>query len=395
MFESKRAVGRFCIIFASILLAVVLLIWSFWWVINLSITDSQKGPYHHAAIATSPVKQVEANGKTYCLISWGMNRQRLCVMEENSFRIITLPNYGAPIDIGSDGAHCYVSTRYSEDGILVLDENDQVCNRLLTGEQVHSFLLEKNTVYYVTETKESYFLNEYDRNLGQTKRLFSIQPHSLLNLKGRELWVGGNYELSWTDKIESHPQIAFLSDENLPYAKELKFFYRGEIGTLSLEQGIVLYCQKEKHTYALKEEGCYSFYPQVNVEGDLLYFAIVNRNEEKEDCEISNCICRVNGSKQLCFDLKERKFLLQEELGSGSVYIAYCGQYTSYYCDGKVYRNRTPILEVEALTPYGEYFSSLGHPDAATIGMLSQFYDDGKTLYYSHENFSEGVKEHY
>jgi len=360
-----------------------------------------KGPYHHAAIVSTPKKTVSVGEATYSLID-----KKLYKHNNEQLENIEL-NYGSSgrmqaKDIASDGQKLYIVC-YSQ---LFCLENDSLTLHSIS--EAYSLTINNGKIYYVTfkekvESNNKYELCSYDIktqinesicDIFGTQGLYQQVEPQIITVDNQLLFINEQMDLSWVDLLEEQNRAAiwlrsYMNDVNM--FEEISFALGENIAYLkTIEQGIQFQYLDKAYEYPIQAENL-RLYPIVKVIDNKLYFA-VNDWSQKKDCERTDCICAYNSSTLITFDLESKQFYLQKQIGEREVFVDFGKDECVYYAKDTVYKNDAVIKVVGEVKPAVFYKTVVEKPYSAYELKLAY---DGEKAYFVLIDNRHLLKEEY
>ena len=216
--------------------------------------------------------------------------------------------------------------------------------------------------YYTDRFKYKYELCSYDLESKTKETLYefsSIESHFVVNSKmiaigERLLFMDERMNLFWADSLGERNRTSMCL---YPYMDDVKMFERisfalGEdIAYLEIvEQGVHFQYMEDVYEYPLQANQL-RLYPIVKVIEGKVYFAL-NDRLKKEDCqERTDCICQYHSSMLIAFDLENKQFSIEKQIGEREIFIDFDKDVCSYYAKGAIYKNEGVLKQLQEIYP--------------------------------------------
>lgn len=324
-----------------------------------------RGPYHHAAIFSTPKKTVLVGEETYSLID-----EKLYKHNNGQLEKINL-NYDQNLDenardLASDNGKLYLVIHNE-----IFSLKDDKLNLIYSGDPIYSLMVDNKKIYFVMfkeqiEDQYKYELCSYDLE-SQTKEtlceFFSEESHFVVNSKiiaigDRLLFIDERMNLFWVDSLGKQNRTSLCL---YPFMDDVKMFERisfvlGEdIAYLEIvEQGVRFQYMENVYEYPMQANQL-RLYPIVKVIEGKVYFA-VNDRLKKEDCqERTDCICQYHASMLIAFDLETKQFSLKKQIGDREIFIDFDKDECIYYAKGAIYKNESVLKQLQEIHPDVSY----------------------------------------
>lgn len=355
-----------------------------------------RGPYHHAAIVSTPKKTVAVGEDVYSLID-----KKLYKHNNGRLEFIDLYYYPAgnrpAVDLASDNEKLYLACNNK---IFSL-ENDGL-SLVHSTTTVYSLEINNGKIYYVghkeyVDREKKYALYSYEIEsqtqevicefLGVQGSFEKVRPQ-LITVDNRLLFINEQMHLSWVDSIDEQNRASICLRpyiDDLKMYEEISFVLEEDIAYLkTIEQGVEFQYLDKVYEYPIQTNNL-RLYPIVKVIDNKVYFA-VNDWSQKEDCERTDCVCRYNASMLIVFDLANEQFSLQKQIGEKDVFIDFSKDECIYYSKDSVYKNDSIIKMVGEIQPGVFYKIVEGVPRPRPVYELKLAYFGGNLNYVLYEN---------
>lgn len=369
-----------------------------------------QGPYHHAAVVSTPKKTIVAGKKVYSLIN-----EKLYKHNDGQLELIEFyrTSYGGLriSDVASDGENLFLVSYGSIFSlinkelthIVYLDSDDLIS---IKDTAIETLLVENEEIYYVAfkeriGDKYKYEVCSYDlrTKTGETiYEFFNFQnplrnvDSKIIEVEDRLLFMDERMNLCWVDSLQEQNRIVprdilVVNDghitEKIAFELSFSFVLEEKIARLEVvEQGVEFQYLDKVYEYPIQTNNL-RLYPIVKVIDNKVYFA-VNDWSQKEDCERTDCVCRYNASMLIVFDLANEQFSLQKQIGEKDVFIDFSKDECIYYSKDSVYKNDSIIKMVGEIQPGVFYKIVEGVP--RPVYELKLAYFGGNLNYVLYEN---------
>ena len=336
------------------------------WVVDFMVSKwAWRGPYHHAAIVSTPKKTVSVGEEIYSLINSHLYRHNNGQLEHIELNYDFLGNMKAN-DIAGDHENLYLASHKNifslkNDGLKLIHADFEIYSLAIDGEKI----------YYVTyterkEDKYTYALCSYDLSAKMVERLYEFLNNEhiydvrsqIFTIGNRLLFMDERMNLFWVDSLNQQNRIStnftkFADNKSFMVAKT-SFVMEEDIARLEIvTRGVRLVYMNKVYEYPLQANNL-RLYPIVKVIDNKVYFA-VNDWSQKKDCERNDCICGYNSSMLLTFNLGNKQFALQKQLEAQEVFVDFSKDKCIYYSRGIVYRNESKLKEGIEIKPCAQY----------------------------------------
>lgn len=340
------------------------------------------GPYHHEVEIHKPVKYVEYNNEVYCQVDLDVYK-----LVDNSFVAFNFESEEEIVfdfDVYED--KFYVAT---VDGLKVYDSNLNY-EKTLVDNEVHTFLIHKDILYYnLLDTIEK-LLYGYDLNTDTKTFLIEELINDVYSDCERPIYA-------------NQQGCIFFLDE-LPYANIAKgvarndtfgFLQDSKVGTVKLEdEKIVLEYNESTYEYDGYKVAYYN--PDIYLNNDKLVFSIY-KYAKHDNCNYYKCMCRYEQAKVIEFDFKTLTFTTKFELPEGAFLLSLANEEIVYYHEGKIIANEETLKGIDKFEPKGEYMqknSSVSLKGKTKwLDVFMSYYN--KELYIRMDDHSDSIKDEY
>ena len=331
-----------------------------------------RGPYHHAAIVSTPKKTVSVTEETYSLIE-----DRLYKHTNGQLEYIAINHYPhgnmSIRDIASNSETLFLVA----DGTIFSLENSDL-KEIYHSSGIQSLIIDEGIIYYI-RLKETvndrckFELCSYNLSLQENKMInefFDIESYydvtpKMITIGEKSLFMDRTQNLFWMDSLGEQNRVSkygirFVGGP-LNMFDKLYFALEENVACLEIvEQGVRFQYMDKVYEYPIQANQL-RLYPIVKLIENKVYFA-VNDWLQKEDCERTDCICRYNASMLISFDLETKQFSLQKQIGERDIFIDFSKNEYIYYSKGAVYKNESVLTQLQELIPDISYKIVEGNP---------------------------------
>ena len=384
----KRKIGKILMITASILLTLIVFLFVIIIISSEFIFGKRYGPYHHEAIITIPTKVVTVGNKQYTWFD-----RTIYHIEGNDFLLFSRSSDSRNIiginDITTDGEDLIVAAWDANSGLTVFSSDCVYKETLVTG-SVRSALVNGDKIYYfrANNSGEYFELRCYDRALKTDEFVAEKFSNDTVTVDGFTIYANYKGNLYSAEDIEKVNQANdYLLNDTEKHGitcaaqKRLGFYYNGATGEVNTENGRITLDYGGESFGLDNEDNCY-LYNRIVVNGNKLYFAVMDY-KSNDNCIYDFCICHVEKSRLVSFDFETKTFTTEKNLDENEYFISFGEGFTSYYSNGKVYRDGVVVTSVNEIKPQGEFmqYGTINRGGETKISR-SVFYDTGTELYY-------------
>ena len=320
-----------------------------------------RGPYHHAAILSTPKKTVLVGEETYSLIDEKLYKHNNGQLEKINLNYDQNPDENAR-DLASGNGKLYLVIHNE-----IFSLQDDKLNLIYSGSSIYSLTADKGNIYFVMfqeeiENKYKYELCSYDLELKTKETLCefsSVENHFVVNSKiiaigNLLLFMDERMNLFWVDSLAEQNRASLCL---YPFMDDVKMFERisfalGEdIAYLEIvEQGVRFQYKQNVYEYLLQANQL-RLYPIVKVIEGKVYFAL-NDWLKKEDCqERTDCICQYHSSMLIAFDLENKQFSIEKQIGEREIFVDFDKDECIYYAKGAIYKNESVLRQLQEIYP--------------------------------------------
>lgn len=368
------------------------------------------GPYHHEALICQAYDVIDVEGNKYYQYFYGVYR-----LENGTFTLVSEKSSNSEEfvhceDMCTDGQYLYVA---SVRGLVMKFSSDYdylSTFDLFDNGTCRSIVVNDDIIYYQHDYDDELTLYACNLQTGEKTLVAKEFCDKTLSVDGKTLFSNSLGQLYWEDEIQGVNQAYgyyrngfnqsgymengqyLFSIPQILQELSISFCYNSIVGKLSVApQSVIIEYNGNEYEYKISGD---TLYDNIVLYGDKLYFAAYDYMADNE-CINPRCICHMGQSQLISFDFKSGSFELLHTLEEGA-YITFNGQIYTYYQDGEVYRENQKIMQVEEISPYGEYKTYIpGQYLKWSYVSQSIFYDDGSTLYYYYNDNRPYLKDTY